>query len=165
MGLVTDILSAGARLLGIGGTQTAVGTGRMLAARAVTAARVAAPSIAAGVVGAAAFDVTGRLISPGNGVAPGVSPGGAVGPFFVTLDDGSRVLINRAGNVQRPQLFLAAGVKLPAGATIVSISPDGLLFGVRKARRKKPPFSTEINRCVETVKGADRLIAAVRKKR
>lgn len=166
MGLVSDILGFGARLLGVGGTQTAVGTGRMLAQRAVVGARALAPSIAGGAAGAAAFDVAGRLISPAQGLPPVARADLAVaGPQFVTLDDGSRVLVTARGAVPRPQFFLAAGVKLPSGATIVSISPDGLLFGIRRARRKKPSFSAEIDRCVNTVKGADRLLAAVRKKR
>lgn len=76
---------------------------------------------------------------------------------FVTLDDGSRVLMSASGVIARPQFFLAAGAQIPGGSRIVSVSPDGLLFGLRRARRRRT-FRTELARCTSVVKTADKLL-------
>jgi len=133
--------------------------------------RLLAPAVAGG-AGLGLGGFLGSLFGGGgaNGaVAPvGAAPmlpaaRGAGGSTFVTLDDGSRVLMSPSGNVARPQLFLPAGAKLPAGATIVSISPGGDLFGIRR-RRKRRTFAGEIDRCRASVSAARGLIKAVGKK-
>jgi len=166
-------LFAGARA--IGGRFFGAGPPAALTAGAPEAAvsvgrRLFAPAVAGG-AGLGLGGILGSIFGGGgvNGAAaaaPMALPAarGAGGSTFVTLDDGSRVLVSPSGVVARPQLFLPAGAKLPAGATIVSISPGGDLFGVRR-RRKRRSFAGEIERCKTAVKAADSLISAVRKKR
>jgi len=166
MGLVSfgaGILRAGARFLGIGGAPAATGF-RAAAGTAGRFAARAAPGAATGAAGAAAFEAfRGFGVDGVNGAVDG-APVGPTGPIFVTLDDGSQVLVNKSGAVPRPQLFLPAGAKLPPGSTIVSVSPDGNLFGIRRMRKRRT-FAGEIERCKNAVKAADSLITAVRKKK
>lgn len=81
---------------------------------------------------------------------------------FITLDDGSRVLMSASGVISRPQFFLVAGAQIPGGARIVSVSPDGLLFGLRRPVRRRT-FRTELNRCKNVVRSADKLLTLLRK--
>lgn len=171
MGLVTAG-AAIARFLGFGAARATP-----LAARVGAAAARLAPGAAAGAAGGAAFEAGRRLLT--GGAAPAQVRGFPVpddpfttaadfavgGPRFELLDDGSQILVSGTGVVQRANLFLPAGAKFPAGATVVSVSPDGQLFGLRKARRKKPSFQSEIDRCGEAIRAADRLLATLRKKK
>jgi len=130
-----------------------------VAARAAGAARAAAPSIGTGVAGAAAFEGARRIFA-GDGVAGlPVPPEGPplTRPTFITLEDGSRILVSPSGVPARAQLFLPSGAKLPAGSTVVSVSPDGQLFGIRRARRRRT-FQGEVDRCRQTISAAEKLL-------
>lgn len=99
---------------------------------------------------------------PGT-TAPARLPSPGPVATFVPLDDGSRVLVAPSGAVSRPQFFLPLGARFPGGATIVSVSPDGQLFGLRR-KRKRRTFGAEIDRCLTTISAASKLITAVKKK-
>jgi len=141
---------------------------RGIAAGGSTTGRSILGSIAAGLGFGAGFEAISSVFGgDGNGTV-GTSAAGAIAEpgtsaRFVQLEDGSRILVSKSGVPQRAQLFLPAGTKLPAGATVVSVSADNSLFGIRKARRKRPAFETEVKSCLETVGAAKRLITAVKK--
>jgi len=149
----------------------AVGRGVLAAARS-QAGRGLLSSIATGLGFGAGFEAIGAVFGGdggGNGVIAGGGGGAQIAEAsasarFVELEDGSRVLVSKSGRAMRAQLFLPAGTKLPAGATVVSVNADNSLFGIRKARRKRPAFETEVKSCLETVGAAKRLITAVSKK-
>jgi len=175
MGLVSlgrAIFQGGRAVAGrlFAGPPAALTAGAPEAAVAV-GSRLLRPAVAGG-AGLGLGGILGSIFGGGGGngaMAPapaGIRPAGtqALGSFFVTLDDGSSVLTNPNGSVSRPQLFLPAGAKLPAGATIVSINPDATVFGIRRKRRTRQ-FGAEIDRCKATIRAADSLISAVRKRK
>jgi len=173
MGLFSGLLSLGTSLLG--------GAGRAVTAAAPAVVR-AAPALAAATVGGAAFQAGSNLLTGGTaaaGAAQGAAALAAVTPAiqagvpalaaaagapgrFVVLQDGSRALLSSTGIPIRAQLFLTAGAQIPAGARIVSISPDGLLFGIRRARRRRT-FQSELGRCKRVVVTASKLLKALKK--
>jgi len=136
-----------------------------LAQRAAPALRAAAPSILGGLGFGAAF--AGAESFFGDNGSVGTSAVGAIAPpgatqRFVQLQDGSRVLVSRQGKPMKAQLFLPAGAKLPGGATVVSVSPDGMLFGIRRGRKRRPAFKTEIDTCKTTIAAAKSLVKATK---
>lgn len=130
--------------------------GGLLAGPAVPPSVMAAEPAA--IIEARTASAVGRITAAGAAAMPGGRVGG-----FVTLADGSRVLMSSGGNLARPQFFLTAGARIPAGGKIVSVSPDGLLFGIRSAPRRRT-FRTELARCKNIVKSADKLLSTLRKK-
>lgn len=130
------------------------------------ALRGAAPALAGGAAAGVGFEFISSLFGGGgDGVA--TSAAGAVAVpgtarRFVTLQDGSRVLVSREGKPMRAQFFLPAGQKLPGGALVVSVSPDGSLFGIRRGRKKRPAFKTEIETCKSTISAAKSLVKAAK---
>jgi len=156
MRIFTGLLALGrSAISGLGGAAT----------RAAPAVVRAAPALAAATVGGAAFQAGTNLLTGGPSAvvqAPGAAGPpllGAAGPAgqFVVLGDGSRALLSSTGVPLRAQFFITAGAQLPGGAKIVSISPDGLLFGIRRAPRRRT-FRTELSRCTSVVKTADKLL-------
>jgi len=155
MGLV----AAGSRLLGslFGAGGRAIGS---------PAVRAGGGALAGGAAAGLGFSLIESLFGGGgNGVA--TSAAGAIAApgmarRFVTLEDGSRVLVSREGKPMRAQFFLPAGQKLPGGALVVSVSPDGSLFGIRRGRRKRPAFKTEIETCKSTISAAKSLVKAAK---
>lgn len=120
-----------------------------------------ARAIAPAVAGGAAFQAGLNLVTSGGGaVAAAAGPGGS---RMVRLEDGSQILVSAQGRPARAQLFLPAGSKLPSGATVVSVSADGNLFGIRKARRKRS-FQGEIDRSKAAIQSARSLLTVCSKK-
>jgi len=161
MGLISfgrALLSGAARGLGIGGTAASLPAIGGLS-RIGQIAATAAPSIGFGAVGAG----LANLFGIGAGGAPAAAPAATGQRQFVQLQDGSMVLVGRNGVPIRAQLFLPAGTKLPAGATVVSVSPGATLFGIRK-RRSRKTFQGEITRCKTVISDAKSLVKAVQKK-
>lgn len=167
MGLFSGLLSVGRTLIsGLGGA----------AAKAGPTVVRAAPALAAATVGGAAFQAGTNLLTGGPTAiaqtagttaaqaALAVAQPQAAGAAgrFVVLQDGSRALLSSAGIPMRAQFFITAGAQLPGGAKIVSISPDGLLFGIRRAARKRT-FRSELNRCKSVVKSASTLLRVLKK--
>lgn len=161
MGLV----SIGRSILGAvfgGGTTAVARTGPGILSRVLGGLGAVAPAAAGGVAGGLGFSAISSLFG-GGGAAPAQISAPQTGQRgFVQLQDGSRILVSAAGVPVRAQLFLPAGAKLPGGATIVSVSPDGSLFGVRRGRRKRPAFKTEIETCKSTISAAKSLVKAAK---
>lgn len=163
MGLVaigTALLTRGAAALGIGGGGAAAG-GAGAAARGILG-RLFGNPIVQGAGGAAAFAGGSALLAPGAAITPtAIGAAGAAGARgragFVTLEDGSMILVSASGVPARANLFLPAGAKLPSGAMVVSVSPNGQLFGIRKKRVKKT-FAAEVAKVKDTVKNAKELL-------
>jgi len=149
------------RAIGIGGT-TAVRAGPGIVARAGTGLAAAAPSLLGGIAAGLGFSAVSSAFGGGAdaGALAGRTASGA--PQFVTLSDGSRMLLNRQGVPVKAQLFLPITAKLPGGATIVSVSADGQIVGIRKGRRKRPAFKTEIETCKSTISAAKSLVKAAK---
>ena len=157
MGLVnvgSSLLSGAARLLGIGGTATGAGAGitGALTRLAPTIGRAAPIGAAIGGGLGLLSDLFGGDSGRAQGIAEQIRASGR--SQFVTLDDGSSVLVSPSGRVARPQKFLPAGAKLPAGATVVSVSPNRDLFGIRVKRRRKK-FAGEMTQVRDVIKAAD----------
>lgn len=129
--------------------------GGLLAGPAVPPSVMAAEPAA--IIEARTASAVGRITAAGAAAQPAVGRAG-----FVTLADGSRVLMTSGGNLARPQFFLTAGAQIPGGGTIVSVSPDGLLFGIRRKARRRT-FRTEMNRCKNVIRSADKLLSTLRK--
>jgi len=156
MGLFSGLLSIGRGLIGSASGPVGVAT------RAVV--RVA-PGLGAAAAGGAAFSAGATALTGGGAAPVAAQVGPAPGPAgqFVVLGDGSRALLSSSGIPLRPQFFLTAGAQIPGGATIVSISANGLLFGIRRARRRRSTFRTELNKCKNVVVSASKLLKVLRK--
>jgi len=76
--------------------------------------------------------------------AVGLTPiGNAPGGRFVARDEEGGIFITtRQGAPISPSRLIPAGARLPGGATIVSISPNGQLIGIRIKRARKQ-FASE----------------------
>jgi len=162
MGLVafgSNLIQGALRGLGLAAPLATGAGGGAAAGGLLAAARTLAPSLIAGAAGAALPSLFG--FGGGAAAAPVAAPGAA--RQMVQLGDGSMVLVSRQGIPIRAQLFLPAGAKLPAGATVVSVSPGATLFGIRKRRARKT-FQGEITRCKTVISDAKSLVKAVQKK-
>ena len=162
MGIVNfagGLVQAGARLLGIGGTAAGTVASGGFAGALRSAIIPTAGGIAGGAAGAGLFS---SLF--GGGAQQPTVPTGGVGSQMMRLNDGSQVLVSSSGKIARSQVFLPAGAKLPAGATVTFVSADATLFGIRKKRHRKR-FATEIHNVLHTVNDAKALVAAVEKKK
>jgi len=174
MGLIsigTALLRGAGSLLGIGGGAAAVGG----------AARVAAPSlisrIGGALIGPAGQGLAGGLAGAavgsqlfgggGGGAVPNQlaaiqAAGGQVTPlaggrFGATAPNGDFQVFNRNGEPVRPSRIISAGMRLPGGATIVSVRQGGQLIGVTIRRRRKR-FGAEIRTVRRTVQAAQALV-------
>jgi len=149
--------------LGIGGTAVAR-AGPGLVARTGTALAGAAPSLLGGAAAGLGFSALTSAFGGNGAVAaqPGAIVAPAAAPQMVVLDDGSRILVSKQGVPMRAQLFLPISAKLPGGARIVSVSADGQIVGIRKGRRKRPAFKTEIETCKSTISAAKSLVKAAK---
>jgi len=83
--------------------------------------------------------------------------------MFLRLEDGSQILIGPTGKPARATVFIPAGTPLPQGSTVVSVSADGQLFGIRKKRRRRT-FQGEIDRTKNAIQSARSLLTVCNKK-
>jgi len=138
-----------------GGAATVAPT---LASRVLGSLRAIAPAVAGG----AAFQGGVNLLS--NGAATSAAAGGGTGrSMFLRLEDGSQILIGPSGRPARATVFIPAGTPLPQGSTVVSVSADGQLFGIRKKRRRRT-FQGEIDRTKNAIQSARSLLTVCNKK-
>jgi len=161
MGLVAIGTSLLRSFLNVGAPGAGAALGRVLGGVG-SATRALAPAAAGGAAAGLGFSAISSFFGGGGGAPAQVAAQATGQRGFVTLEDGGRILVSAQGRPIRATFFLPAGAKLPGGSTIVSVSPDGSLFGVKRGRRKRPAFKTEIDTCKTTIAAAKSLVKAAK---
>jgi len=120
-------------------------------------------TLAAGLLGTGAG--AGAAVALSGAGAQVFAPGtaGAGRSMFLRLEDGSQILVSPSGKAARATVFIPAGTPLPQGSTVVSVSADGQLFGIRKKRRRRT-FQGEIDRTKNAIQSARSLLTVCNKK-
>jgi len=184
MGLISTLISGGARLLGLGGRAggRALQAGRRFAG---TTGGRAALGLTGAVAGGAAFEAGTGFFDGGGAPLGSGAPGtfqtpqiasfidaGAIptalsnGRVMLTMPNGDVQIFSRNGMPVRPTIIIPAGQRLPGGAVVVSTRNGGALIGLT-VRRRRRQFATEarkVRNVLSICKSIERA-AAPRKRR